>query len=57
MSPVYTFAMESTRTVVTAKNLVIGGGAYYLSYRLTAPLGFGKLTEGLTYHGDFKERS
>jgi|HubBroStandDraft_6_1064221.scaffolds.fasta_scaffold2631858_1 hypothetical protein len=57
MSPVYAFAMESTRTVVTAKNLVIGGGAYYLSYRLTAPLGFGKLTEGLTYHGDFKERS
>ena len=37
------------------KNLLIGAGAYYLSSWLTMPLafGFGKLTEGLTYAGDF----
>ena len=55
MLPVYAFAVESTRTVVTAKNLLIGAGTYYLSSWLTMPLafGFGKLTEGLTYAGDF----
>jgi len=56
MLPVHALAMESTRTVVTAKNLLIGAGAYYLSFWLTMPLalGFGELTEGLSYHGDFK---
>ena len=52
---VYAFAMQSIRNVVIAKNLLIGAGAYYLSGWLDMPLafGFGKLTQGLTYMGDF----
>jgi hypothetical protein len=47
--------MESTHNRVKAKNLLIGAGAYYLSSWLAMPLtfGFGKLTQGLTYIGDF----
>jgi hypothetical protein len=47
--------MESTNYVVTAKNLLIGAGAYYISGWLSLPLAFGlgKLTQGLIYSGDF----
>jgi hypothetical protein len=40
---------------VTARNLLIGGGAYYLSWWLAYPLalGYGKLTERIIYRGDF----
>jgi hypothetical protein len=52
---IYAFAMPSSRNVVIAKNLLIGAGAYYLSVWLYVPLAFvfGKLTQGLTYMGDF----
>ena len=38
-----------------ARNLLAGAGAYYLSWFVADPLamGFGKLTKGITYHGDF----
>jgi hypothetical protein len=47
--------MESTREVRTARNVLIGAGSYYLSGWLGLPLalGFEKLTQGLTYAGDF----
>ena len=47
--------MQSTRYTTIEKNLLIGAGAYYLSGWLGMPLalGFGKLTQGLTYRGDF----
>ena len=47
--------MKSNRNVVIARNLLIGAGAYYISVWLSMPLefGFGKLTEGLRYSGDF----
>ena len=47
--------MKSTRYVVIEKNLLIGAGAYYISGWLGMPLalGFGKLTQGLTYTGEF----
>lgn len=47
--------MKSTHYVVAAKNLLIGAGAYYISGWVGIPLafGFGKLTQGLTYTGDF----
>jgi hypothetical protein len=47
--------MKETRNVVTARNLLIGAGAYYLSGWLGMPLalGFGKFTQGLIYRGDF----
>jgi len=34
---------------------LVGAGAYYLSWYVANPLaiGFGKLTKGVTYHGDF----
>jgi bacteriorhodopsin len=40
---------------VIARNLLIGGGAYYLSWWLAYPLalGYGKLTERIVYRGDF----
>jgi len=52
---VYAFAIQSSRNVVMARNLLIGAGAYYLSGWLDMPLAFvfGKLTQGLTYMGDF----
>jgi hypothetical protein len=41
---------------VWVKNLLICAGAYYLARWVTLPLafGFGKLTGGITYSGDFK---
>ena len=47
--------MESNRNVVYARNLFVGAGAYYLSKWLVVPLmfGFGKITQGLIYTGDF----
>jgi hypothetical protein len=55
MASVYASGMESTRYAVMEKNLLIGAGAYYISGWLGMPLalGFGKLTPGLTYRGDF----
>lgn len=47
--------MKPTSSVATAKNLLIGAGAYYVAGWLGVPLGFGfgKLTQGLIYRGDF----
>ena len=47
--------MASTRYATIEKNLLIGAGAYYISGWLGMPLalGFGKLTQGLTYRGNF----
>jgi hypothetical protein len=55
MASVYASGMKSTRYAVMEKNLLIGAGAYYISGWLGMPLalGFGKLTPGLTYRGDF----
>jgi hypothetical protein len=41
---------------VTARNLLICAGAYYVARWMTLPLafGFGKLTQGITYSGDFE---
>jgi hypothetical protein len=41
--------------VVIARNLLVGAGAYYLSKWLVVPLalGFGKMTQGLIYSGEF----
>jgi hypothetical protein len=40
---------------VKARNLLIGGGAYYLSWWIASPLafGYGKLTERIIYRGAF----
>jgi len=55
MSPPYTYPVKSTRVAITARNILIGVGAYYLSGWLGLPvaLGFGKLTQGITYAGNF----
>jgi hypothetical protein len=47
--------MESTDYVVTARNLLVGAGAFFISGWLGIPLalGYGKLTQGLIYTGDF----
>jgi len=47
--------MASNHRVVIARNLLVGAGAYYLSKWLVVPLalGFGKMTQGLIYYGDF----
>jgi hypothetical protein len=47
--------VKSTDYVVTARNLLLGAGAYFISGWLGIPLvlGFGKLTQGLIYTGDF----
>ena len=47
--------MTSNHNVVIARNLLVGAGAYYLSKWLVVPLvfGFGKMTQGLIYSGDF----
>ena len=41
--------------MLIARNLFVGAGAYYLSKWLVVPLvfGFGKMTQGLIYSGDF----
>jgi hypothetical protein len=47
--------MKPLRYSVKVKNLLIGAGAYYLSWWVASPLtfGFGKLTQGIIYRGDF----
>ena len=47
--------MKPLLNVVTAKNLLLCAGVYYLSEWLVVPLaiGFGRLTQGVTYTGDF----
>ena len=47
--------MEPPRKEVAVRNLLVGAGAYYLSWWVAYPLefGFGKLTEGITYTGNF----
>ena len=54
-SSVYAYIMQLPGNAVIAKNLLVGAGAYYFSIWLKLPLelGFGKLTQGLTYSGDF----
>jgi len=47
--------MKPLRGAVIARNLLVGAGAYYLSWWVSPPLelGFGKLTNGITYTADF----
>jgi len=47
--------MEPPRKEVAVRNLLVGAGAYYSSWWVAYPLefGFGKLTEGITYTGNF----
>lgn len=55
MTSAYDCDMKSTRNVVTAKNVLIGAGAHYISGWLSMPLafGFGKVTQGLIYTEKF----
>lgn len=55
MGVVYACGIKPLRNVTPARNLLIGAGAYYLSGWLTLVLaiGFGKLTQGIIYRGDF----
>lgn len=48
--------MEPRPLAIKARNLLVGAGAYYLSLFVANPLavGFGKLTKGITYSGDFQ---
>jgi hypothetical protein len=47
--------MKPSRNVVTVRNLLVGAGAYFLSWWVAYPLqfGFGKLTDGIIYSGNF----
>jgi hypothetical protein len=49
--------MKQTLSAITARNLLIGVGAYYLSWWVASPLaiGFEKFTHwiGIRYYGDF----
>jgi hypothetical protein len=47
--------MENPRSLRTVRNMLVGAGAYYLSWWVAYPLefGFGKLTRGITYPGFF----
>ena len=49
--------MGRVLNAIKARNLLVGAGAYYLSWWVGNPLaiGFGKLTKGIgiTYYGDF----
>ena len=42
--------------VVTVKNFLVCAGIYYLTHWMALPLAFafGKLTQGIIYHGDFQ---
>ena len=48
--------MSLLHKTVTTRNLLICAGAYYVASWMTLPLafGFGKLTQGITYSGDFE---
>jgi hypothetical protein len=41
---------------ITTRNLLVGVGAVYLSWWVSGPLaiGFGKITRGIHYYGDFE---
>jgi hypothetical protein len=47
--------MKPLLSATTAKNLLIGAGAYYFSWWVASPIAFvyGKLTQGIIYRGDF----
>ena len=49
--------MEHVLNAIKARNLLVGAGAYYLSWWVANPLaiGFGKLAHGIgiSYYGDF----
>jgi hypothetical protein len=47
--------MDQQLGATKARNLLAGAGAYYLSWFVANPLamGFGKLTKGIHYYGDF----
>jgi hypothetical protein len=47
--------MAHQRILLTVRNLLVGAGAYYLSWWVAYPLefGFGKLTQGIIYPGNF----
>lgn len=48
--------MTQFRNAITVRNILIGAGAYYLAGWLNFVLwfGFGKLTRGIIYTGDFE---
>lgn len=48
--------MSALHKAVAGRNLLICAGVYYLARWVTLPLafGFGKLTQGITYSGDFE---
>lgn len=48
--------MEPKPLVIKSRNLLVGVGAYYLSWFVANPLaiGFGMLTKGITYRGVFE---
>jgi len=48
--------MELPTAAIKARNLLVGVGAYYLSWFLSNPLaiGIGRLTNGIRYSGDFE---
>jgi hypothetical protein len=56
MTVAYACTMVMLYRAVWVKNLLICAGAYYLARWVTLPLafGFGKLTGGITYSGDFE---
>ncbi len=57
MTSVYACVVQSSGNVLAARNLLIGAGAYYLSWWVSNALaiGFEKLTKciGIKYYGDF----
>src|SRR4030081_2491983 len=55
MPLVYAYCMKPLRYTAAARNLLIGAGAYYLSWWVAMPLGigYGKLTQRIVYSGDF----
>ena len=48
--------MDIPTNAIKVRNLLVGVGAYYLSWFVANPLaiGIGKLTNGMTYSGDFE---
>jgi hypothetical protein len=57
MAVAYACSMSVLPKAVTVKNLLICAGVYYLSRWVVLPLafGFGKLTQGIIYTGNFKQ--
>jgi hypothetical protein len=48
--------MKHVLNAIKARNLLVGVGAVYLSWWVSGPLaiGFGKITMGIHYYGDFE---